>query len=159
MKKTLAALFLTGTMLIGGCTVNKIPTPTDNTYPAFVQKATNETKTTATITTSGVLVAVNPKDRVKVATQANQIAKQVKEILAGDGVGLDELRALAVDLVSQENDNGTAGLLVNSIVTVVESNLNINFANVQGDERVKLIKQLANAAADSVITTTQPFVN
>lgn len=161
MKKTLATLFLTGVMLFGGgCAVTKIPTnPNDPNFPSFVQKAKDETRTSTTVATSGVLLAIDPKERVKVAMEANAVAKQVKEIVNTGDVTLEDLRDIAVELVtSAEGDDATAGLLVNTIVTVVETNMHVHFDKLVGDQRLQVAKELINAAADSVITVTDPFV-
>ncbi len=160
MKKLLCSLAILGS-LIAGCSVNHIPDdPSDKNFPTVVAKVKTEVKNGTVLSTSSVLLLLTEESRTKVANEANGIARITKTAVENNNMDLPALKAYALTQILNSDDpkDRTMAMLINTIASLIESNLDAEFGKLPDDVRLSVGKELVVAALDSVIEITQPFV-
>lgn len=160
MKKFIASTLITASLFLTGCGTSPNLDPTDKNYPLIVEKTKNDTRSGAIASTASYLLIVKPEKRKAVASELHKVATEVKQRLDAGTVEIYDVKALVVMLTAHgdSQDEEMATLMAQAVISLVESNLNINFGHLTVDLRQIVAKDLISSAIEGVLEVTSPFV-
>lgn len=159
MRKALISLAILTSMVVGGCTIDNAPDPSDPNFPALVEKSKQQVRTDATIAVAVYLGLIDNNDkRAKVGALSYEVASIVNQAVKNNDVNLEDVRKYANDLLSKSGveDNQRAGLILNAVVATIQNHADVRLG-LSGDNRSQVVRELILGATEGVMEQTQQF--
>lgn len=162
MQKILVTAALLTSILVGGCTLNKVPVnPNDPNFPAVVEQNKQQVKTDATVAVAVYLGLIDDNaKRAKVGALCYDVASIVNQAVKDQQFDITDVRKYATDLLNSSGveDRQRAGLILNAVVAVIQNHVDVKL-NLEGDVRTKVVRELILGATEGVMESTQQFNN
>lgn len=165
MKKFLTTGLISAALLspltfVGGCNSMNAPSSmSEEDFNAFLKQDELAVQRASSIAVRIYALTIsNDNERAKIAGYVYQVSDAVEKAMAIDTTTLEQVRALAMSLINSDSlnnkDRQVAGLILDSVVLVIEQNLDARFGEVKSDRRSVAGRALVKAAAKGIKDAT-----